>query len=130
MNREIDMVREFQEKHGFPLGLEVGEDPRTDLVRLHLIAEEGVAELALALGERDRVKVADALADLAYVLFGAAATWGVPLQEVFDEVHRSNMTKAVRAPGDTRLRDKGATYEPADVAGVLARFDRKAVGTC
>ncbi len=111
------MVREFQVKHGFPLGLAVGEDPRTDLVRLHLVAEEGVAELALAIAERDRVKVADALADLLYVTLGAATTWGIPLAEVFDEVHRSNMTKAV---SDTRLRDKGATYEPADVAGVLA----------
>lgn len=123
MREHVQMVREFHERHGFPVGVPIGSDPRTDMVRIHLIAEEGVAELALAIAERDRVKVADALADLAYVLFGTAVTYGIPLQEVFEEVHRSNMTKAVRRPGDTRLRDKGASYVPADVAGVLESAD-------
>lgn len=117
------MVRAFQDRHGFPSGLAPGDDPRTDMVRLHLIAEEGVAELALALGERDRVKVTDALADLLYVTLGAANTWDVPLAEAFDEVHRSNMTKAVRRPGDTRLRDKGDSYSPADLARVVREHD-------
>lgn len=123
MRKHIEMVREFHLKHGFPVEIQPGADPKTDLVRVHLIAEEGVAELALAIANRDRVGIADALGDLAYVLFGAAVTYGIPLQEVFEEIHRSNMTKAVRKEGDTRLRDKGASYIPADVAGTLARFE-------
>lgn len=121
MRQHVEMVREFHKKHGFPVGIRPGDDPKTDLVRVHLIAEEGVAELALAIAERDIVKIADALADLQYVLFGAAVTYSIPIQEVFEEVHRSNMTKAIRKEGDTRLRDKGASYEPADVAGILER---------
>lgn len=120
--RALKMVTEFHLKHGFPVGQSIGDCPKTDLVRAHLIAEE-LGELVLALAERDRVRAADALADLMYVVVGAAVTYAIPLDRVFEEVHRSNMTKAVRRPDDTRLRDKGSTYVPADVAGVLAVHD-------
>jgi predicted HAD superfamily Cof-like phosphohydrolase len=119
------MVTEFHEKHDFPVGnLAAGEDPKTDLIRVHLIAEE-LGELALALAERDEAGVADALADLAYVTVGAAVAYGLPLAEVFSEVHRSNMTKAVRDPSDSRLRSKGESYQPADVAGTIERASER-----
>jgi predicted HAD superfamily Cof-like phosphohydrolase len=118
MRVEQNKVADFHRKHGFPEGIAIGQDPKTDMVRVHLIAEE-LGELALAIAERDRVKASDALADLAYVVLGAAVTWDIPLAAVFDEVHRSNMTKAVRSAVDTRLRDKGASYVPADIASVL-----------
>jgi predicted HAD superfamily Cof-like phosphohydrolase len=85
-----------------------------------LIAEE-LGELALAIANRDKVMIADALGDLIYVVFGAAVTYGIPLQQVFEEVHRSNMTKAVRQPDDIRLRNKGDSYQPPDIAGILDR---------
>lgn len=120
MNKHIEMVKRFQEKHGFPVGIGIGSDPKTDLVRVHLIGEEN-AEFALALAEKDPIKVADALGDLTYVVFGAAVVYGIPLQEVFEEIHFSNMTKAVRHPDDTRLRDKGESYRPANIPDALAR---------
>jgi len=69
--------------------------------------------------------VADAIADLLYVVYGAALTFGIPTAEVFAEVHRSNMTKL----GDDGLpiyRDdgkvlKGPHYSPPDLAPILAR---------
>lgn len=115
----IDMaeaVREFHVKHGFPVDGQI--DPAVGLVRTHLIAEE-LSELSLGLAERDLTKVADAVADLAYVVVGTAVAFGLPLASLFEEVHRSNMTKAVRRPGDTRLRDKGESWIPADIAKVL-----------
>lgn len=118
MKIHLEMIRRFAVKHSFKTGISPGEDPATDLIRVHLIAEE-LGELSLALAEGDRVKVADALGDLAYVVLGAAVTYGIPLQEVFEEIHESNMTKAVRQQGDTRLRDKGNSYVPPDVARVL-----------
>lgn len=129
MTEFVSMVRDFHVKHGFPVGIRPGDDPKTDLVRVHLIAEEGVAELALGIAERDMVKIADALADLAYVLCGAAVTYGVPLEAVFREVHKSNMTKSVRSKDDTRLRTKGDSYVPPDIAGVLARYNGSDWGT-
>ncbi len=42
----------------------------------------------------DKVEVADALADIEYVNSGAAHAFGIDLDKCFEEVHRSNMTKA------------------------------------
>lgn len=120
MYRELQMVRAFHEKHGFAVHQAIGANPKNDLVRVHLINEE-LAELALALGEKDFTKAADALGDLAYVVIGAAVTYGIPLKEVFDEIHRSNMTKAVRRPDDTRLRDKGDSYVPPSIGIACTR---------
>ena len=47
-------------------------------------------------------EVADGLADIIYVCIGMALSFGIPLEAVWDEVHRSNMEKvggAVRADG-------------------------------
>ena len=52
-------------------------------------------ELVKSMMVDDLVGVADGLADLLYVVFGTAAAYGINIQEVFDEVHRSNMSKTV-----------------------------------
>jgi predicted HAD superfamily Cof-like phosphohydrolase len=57
------------------------------------LIEEEAAEFRQAVEENDIVGVADAIADLLYVTYGAALTFGIPVREVFAEVHRSNMTK-------------------------------------
>jgi predicted HAD superfamily Cof-like phosphohydrolase len=54
-----------------------------------------------------------------------AAALGYPLDELFWEVHRSNMTKATAREGIGAAKygpsGKGAYYQPPDIAGVLAR---------
>jgi predicted HAD superfamily Cof-like phosphohydrolase len=64
-------------------------------LRVSLLAEE-LKELDEALQKRDIVEVADALCDLQYVLSGAVLEFGLGYMfaELFDEVHRSNMSKA------------------------------------
>src|SRR4051812_4427776 len=57
------------------------------------LIEEEAAEFRTAIEKNDIVAVADAIADLLYVTYGAALTFGIPVREVFAEVHRSNMTK-------------------------------------
>ena len=86
-------VLEFHEK----FGAVVGESPSipdsgTVALRINLIEEE-VDELKAALAEEDLVATADALADLLYVTYGTAVSFGVDIRPVFDEVHRANMTK-------------------------------------
>ena len=61
-------------------------------LRLALINEE-VNELLVALMNEDMVEIADALTDILYVVYGAGHAFGIPLDECFDEVHRSNMSK-------------------------------------
>jgi predicted HAD superfamily Cof-like phosphohydrolase len=101
--------------------LDVSSDVRE--IRCALIEEEA-AEFREALEAGDLVEVADAIADLLYVVYGAAVTFGIPIDEVFSEVHRSNMTK-LGADGVPIYREdgkvlKGPSFEPPDVLGVLA----------
>lgn len=67
---------------------------RADL-RVRLIAEE-LDELKEAIANNDLVEVADALCDIQYVLSGAVLEFGLgdKFVELFEEVQRSNMSKA------------------------------------
>ena|SRR5687768_628761 len=93
MKTNFEMVREFHEafgvvnpdKPGFP------DDEVRDL-RLRLIDEEFI-ELWNAERSEDLVGVADALTDMAYVIYGMALQYGIDLDACFKEVHASNMSK-------------------------------------
>jgi hypothetical protein len=91
-------------------------------LRVELIQEE-FTELKDALTISDptarTVEVADALADLAYVICGAAISWGIDLPMVFQAVHLSNMTKT---PGNKRSDGKlmkGPKYQRPQIAEAL-----------
>ena len=64
-------------------------------LRVSLIAEE-LKELEAAIKDNNIVEVADALCDLQYVLSGAILEFGLgeKFKALFDEVQRSNMSKA------------------------------------
>lgn len=91
------------------------------LYRAHLIVEEA-GEVLQSLGLQDEVLLADAIADLLYVVVGTAVTFNIPVEAVFDEVHRSNMTKS-RDPNDRRMRrkDPKAGYVKPDIPAAIAR---------
>lgn len=87
-------------------------------LRLVLVREE-YEELVDAAEAGDIVEAADALADLVYVLLGTASVWGICLDDVFAEVHRSNMTKR-GAPRDKNGKiTKGPNYEPPNIRRAL-----------
>lgn len=46
--------------------------------------------------ENRLTEIADGIADSIVVLIGTALAYGIPLQRVWDEVHRSNMDKVTR----------------------------------
>lgn len=85
-------VREFHKTYSQPIRTIPTINVPERKLRLDLILEE-VKELQDALEADDIVEVADALGDIAYVVFGAALTFGIPLDEIIDEIHRSNMSK-------------------------------------
>lgn len=118
MKRAVEQVKEFHRAMGQPVRSHDAIDLCRIKLRLDLIDEE-YRELEAALEANDHVATADALADIAYVVIGAAVEWGIPLAEVFDEVHRSNMAKS----GGPRRADgkvlKPAGWTPPDVVGVL-----------
>merc|ERR1719453_2493436 len=67
-------------------------DPKTVNLRLKLIEEE-VKELEEAMAAKDMVETVDALGDILYVVYGAGGAFGINLDQAFDLVHKSNMTK-------------------------------------
>jgi predicted HAD superfamily Cof-like phosphohydrolase len=68
-------------------------------------------------------KLAKELADLEYVVDGTAAVFGIPHDEVFAEVHSSNMSKLDKDGNVVRREDgkvlKSELYRPADVEKVF-----------
>lgn len=89
-------------------------------LRVSLISEEA-KELELALLSNDMVEIADACADLIYVVNGTAISYGINLHPVFNEVQRTNMAKVgggERADGKI-MKPEGWT--PPDIAGVLVK---------
>lgn len=93
----------------------------------HLINNKS-DELVQSLLDGDIVGIADGLTDLLYVVIGTSAACGIDIQKTFDEVHRSNMTKAVwddEKGAWAVLRDEGGkilkpdSFEPADLERVL-----------
>lgn len=67
-------------------------------LRVSLIAEE-LKELEEAIKNKDIVEIADALCDIQYVLSGAILEFGLAnkFKVLFDEVQRSNMSKACKS---------------------------------
>ena len=61
-------------------------------LRLDLIKEE-LEELTEAMQNKDLLEVADALTDILYVTYGAGHAFGINLDECFNEVQNSNMSK-------------------------------------
>ena len=61
-------------------------------LRLSLIQEE-LNELNKAIQDKDIVEVADALTDILYVTYGAGHAFGIDLDQCFNEVQNSNMSK-------------------------------------
>ena len=96
MNQYIRSVAEFHETFKAPI-LETPQIPskeRCDL-RVSLLQEE-LNELKEAIAEGNLTEIADALADIQYVLSGAVLEFGLKdkFDDLFAEVQRSNMSKA------------------------------------
>jgi len=92
----LNQVAEFHRTFKHPI-LDTPQIPSAERcnLRVALIAEE-LKELEVAILEKDIVGVADALADIQYVLSGAVLEFGLgnKFKALFDEVQRSNMSKA------------------------------------
>jgi predicted HAD superfamily Cof-like phosphohydrolase len=92
----LDLVADFHRTFHHPIQTQpVIPDENRCKLRVALIAEE-LKELEVAILEKDIVAVADALADIQYVLSGAILEFGLggKFKALFEEVQRSNMSKA------------------------------------
>jgi len=92
----LNQVSEFHDLFDLPI-LPTPMIPSKErcALRISLLQEE-LNELKEAIENDDLVEVADAFCDLQYVLSGAILEFGIgeKFSDLFDEVHRSNMSKA------------------------------------
>ncbi|MDB0003289.1 nucleoside triphosphate pyrophosphohydrolase family protein [Alphaproteobacteria bacterium] len=89
----FNKVKAFMSTYGQDVK-EKAEFPENKIVQLRIdLIEEELNELKEAIKNKDIVEVADALTDILYVTYGAGHSFGVNLDECFNEVQRSNMSK-------------------------------------
>jgi len=126
MKKKMAAVRLFH----LTYGLEFKETPTADLgepknlLRYNLIREENEEYLEAA-NRNDLVEVADALGDMLYILCGTIIEHGLQykIEEVFDEIQRSNMSK-LGADGKPIYREdgkvlKGPGYFKPNIRAIL-----------
>lgn len=126
MQKQINAVKEFHT--AFKLGhsenpiADIGESKKT--LRYHLMKEEN-EEYLEAVQNNDLVEIADALGDMMYILCGTIIEHGLQhkIEEVFDEIQRSNMSK-LGEDGQPIYREdgkvmKGPNYFKPDFSKIL-----------
>lgn len=100
----LNLVAEFHTtfKHPILPAPAIPAENRCKL-RVALLAEE-LKELEVAILEKDIVGIADAFCDLQYVLSGAILEFGLgdKFKALFDEVQRSNMSKACTSEAEAK----------------------------
>lgn len=95
-------------------------DEKTKALRVRLIQEE-FDELKESFEEKNLPNIAKELADLLYVVYGTAVSYGIDMEPVFQEVQRSNMSKVGGYKREDGKWVKPATYSPANVQPILER---------
>lgn len=109
MNKQWEMVKEFQEKFGHP----VAEKP--------VLMEKGRAqkrynwmleEINEFLAAEDIAEQADAMIDLMYFALGTLVEMGVKPEKLFEIVHSANMAK-LWEDGKPHYGADGKTIKPA-----------------
>ena len=126
MQKQINAVKEFHT--AFVIGH--SETPIADLgesknkLRYNLMKEEN-EEYLEAVQNNDLIEIADALGDMMYILCGTIIEHGLQhkIEEVFDEIQRSNMSK-LGEDGKPIYREdgkvmKGPNYFKPDFSKIL-----------
>jgi predicted HAD superfamily Cof-like phosphohydrolase len=122
-HRVMSCVKEFYEKFDQP------SQDRPIFVKLERrkfrmkLLEDAYHDYRYAERGNDLTKVSVALADMLYAIGGTALEYGLPLDKIFLEVHKSNLTR-LDANGDPVIREdgkimKGEQYRRPDIVRIL-----------
>ena len=125
---KINSVKEFHDV--FKIGsreIPTGNIAEAEFTLRHRLMQEENEEYLEACKRGDLVEIADALGDKLYILFGSILKHGLQhkIEEVFDEIHRSNMSK-LDDKGQPIFREDGKimksnNYFKPDIKNVLDR---------
>jgi len=119
MTEEQSMVEDFHRKFEIFIQAAPAElNEETKRLRVRLIQEE-FDELKESMAAGDLAAVAKEMADLLYVVYGTAVSYGIDMEPVFEEVHRSNLSKVGGYKREDGKWVKPATYSPACIDPIL-----------
>ena len=126
MKKQIDAVKKFHEVYKIPFqDFPTKDIPETfSNLRYRLMSEENQEYLEAA-KNGDLIEIADALGDMLYILCGTIITHGMQhkIEEVFDEIQRSNMSKLDNDGNPIYREDgkvmKGPNYFKPDIKSIL-----------
>lgn len=120
----FEKLVEFHEAFelGFPESPELPEDIETRKLRIRILVEE-FEEYLEGEENNDIIEIADALIDIIYVAYGTGVEYGLPMDKLFNEVHRSNMSKLDENGNPIYREDgkvmKGENYTPPKVKEII-----------
>jgi predicted HAD superfamily Cof-like phosphohydrolase len=128
MHHQLNQVREFHETFRLDFRQEpTAELPERIYTLRHRLMQEENDEYLEACEKGDLTQIADALGDKLYILCGTILAHGLQdkIVEVFEEIHRSNMSK-LDDNGQPIYREDGKilksrNYFLPDITSILER---------
>ena len=131
MKRKIECVEEFHKIYKLGNSKEpIGKlENNKEKLRFDLMKEENEEYLEAA-AKGDIVEVADALGDMLYILCGTIIEHGMQdlIDEVFEEIHRSNLSKLDENGNPIYRKDgkviKGPNYFKPDIKKIIENFKK------
>ena len=128
INKPINAVKKFHKSYELLIknSPTVNLDKELIKLRFNLMKEENEEYLEAA-RKKDIIEVADALGDMLYILCGTIITHGFQykIEEVFDEIQRSNMSKLDKSGKPIYRKDgkvmKGPNYFKPNIKAILKK---------
>ena len=126
MKKQLDHVEKFHDTFGITNKYQPKAVVGEDIIALrHRLMSEENEEYLEAAKAGDLVEVADALADMMYILCGTILSHGMQniIEEIFEEIQASNMSK-LGADGKPIYREdgkvmKGPNYFKPNISAIL-----------
>ncbi len=121
----IESVKEFHEIFNHPILETPGIPEKRSELRINLMQEE-LDEIKEAIKNDDIKELADGLCDLMYVLSGSILEFGLSekFEELFKEVHRSNMSKACISEDEAMMTVEHYFKKDGTIAEFLKKGDK------
>lgn len=122
----LNDVAKFHETFNAPI-LDKASIPSKERCELRVsLLQEELNELKEAIAQNDLVEVADALADIQYVLSGAILEFGLAdkFKTLFDEVQRSNMSKACNTLEEAEATQKAYEAKDGTTSKIVQKDDK------
>ncbi len=132
MEKQIEAVKNFHKTYNLTIRHvpDVSFPTKESILRYELFKEEN-EEYLDAVKNKDLIGVADALGDMLYILFGTILDHGLQdkIEDIFDEIHRSNMSKLDKNGQPIYREDgkvlKGPNYSPPNLESILENNEKK-----